>query len=107
MKIQYSKNITNKFIKDEITLACLMKDPSVIKIEERDARFEVLYKDGTTSIALKLVNGKCAHPFAVMGQGYDGKFYYACDTGGCDYKRELSEEEIEKFIKAPEREANQ
>lgn len=107
MKTQINKSKGSKYIKDEVTLAYLKENSDVLKIKENDGSFDVDYKDGTKSIFIKLVNGKCSHPFAIMGQGYDGKYYYACDTGGsCEYKRELSEQEVEKFIREPEREAD-
>lgn len=107
MKNQNNKKRSSKYIKDEVTLAYLRGIHDVLKIEEKDGSFEVAYKDGTKSIFIKLVNGACGHPFSVMGQGYDSKYYFACDTGGsCEYRRELTEQEIEKFIKKPERETN-
>lgn len=56
-------------------------------------------KDGRKDLYAVFPNGVCSHPFAVIGEGLDGKFYYSCDTGGnCHYKRELTKEEMGRLI---------
>ena len=104
MRTQINKSKGSKYIKDEVTLAYLRGNADVLTIKENNASFDVVYKDGTKAMYIKLINGECSHPFAIAGQGVDGNYYYQCVTGGsCKYMRELTDNEVEKIILAPER----
>lgn len=99
MIIQKDLKGLGKYREDKITLDLIKRDHNVVKIIEKNEIFRVKYKDGTEALFIKLINGECPHPFVIIGEGFEGKFYYACDTGSCNYRRELTDKEARHFIK--------